>query len=146
MKPTQHRKYVPHLPSLLAMGEHNYGKLMLLLPEVDEVNLQYVFTIKNTITYQITIKDAARYTTTIEIAQVEKYLPKFLKPSLTVRMYHDVRSAEVLSAQNIGRIKASYEYPNLHMHQKNEKFMVNVFLTEWLTFCLQQQNITAEGK
>lgn len=134
------RKYVPHLPSLLAMGEHNYGKLMMLLPEVDEVNLQYQFTINDALTYQILIKDAARYTTTVNIAQVAKNLPKFLLPSLTVRLYHDVRSAEVLAAQNIGRIKASYDYPNLHMHQKNEKFMVNVFLTEWLTFCMQHQS------
>jgi uncharacterized protein YqiB (DUF1249 family) len=133
------KKYVPHLPSLLAMGEHNYGKLMLLLPDVDDRDMTYEFTINTVLTYQITILDVARYTTTVEIAQVAKNLPKFLKPALTVRMYHDVRSAEVLSVQNIGKIQPSYDYPNLQMHQKNEKFMTNVFLTEWLTFCERQQ-------
>ena len=71
------RKYVPHLPSLLAMGEHNYGKLMMLLPEVDEVNFEYEFSINEALTHRIAIKDAARYTTTIDIAQVAKIFQNF---------------------------------------------------------------------
>ena len=46
--------------------------------------------------------------------------------------------AEVISAQNIGSLEPSYRYPNTKMYQKNEKEMVNLFLAEWLHFCLTQ--------
>ncbi|MFT4748002.1 MAG: hypothetical protein ACI8XG_002086, partial [Congregibacter sp.] len=31
-------------------------------------------------------------------------------------------------------------YPNTKMYQKNEKEMVNLFLAEWLQFCLTQSS------
>ena len=136
------KKYVPHLASLLGMCEHNYGKLIRLLPEVDEVDLSYDFCVGELLSYQLQITESARYTTTLTMQQLSEQLPGYLKPVMTIRMYHDARSAEVLSCQNIGQIKASYEYPNLHMHQRNEKFMGNVFLAEWLTFCLHWQENT----
>ena len=55
-------------------------------------------------------------------------------------MYHDARMAEVVAVQNIARFEASYTYPNKHMHQKNEKEMVNQFLGEWLSFCLSHHS------
>jgi uncharacterized protein YqiB (DUF1249 family) len=57
-----------------------------------------------------------------------------------VRLYHDAKMAEVISAQNIGSLKPSYQYPNTKMYQKNEKEMVNLFLAEWVQFCLTQSN------
>lgn len=134
------KKYVPHLPSLLAIGDHNYARLMRLLPDCDTQDMTYHFCVEASLSYAIEITDCARYTTTVQVKQVAESLPHFLKPSMTVRLYHDAKSAEVISCQHVGNLKASYEYPNLHMHQKNEKFMVNVFLSEWLQFCITYQN------
>jgi uncharacterized protein YqiB (DUF1249 family) len=65
---------------------------------------------------------------------------EFLRPVVQVRLYHDAKMAEVISAQNIGSLKPSYQYPNTKMYQKNEKEMVNLFLAEWLQFCLTQSS------
>ena len=47
--------------------------------------------------------------------------------------------AEVISSQNTGKLEPSYDYPNIKMRQRNEKQMVNIFLAEWLDFCLKQK-------
>ncbi|MBF7071882.1 DUF1249 domain-containing protein [Glaciecola sp. MH2013] len=132
------KKYVPHLPSILATCEQNYAYALRLLPDCDSESLSYQFQINDSLSYRITIIESTRYTSTIEMAQFTKNAPAFLQPLMEVRLYHDAKVAEVLSCQRISRLEPSYEYPNLNMHQRNEKQMVNIFLAEWLQFCLQQ--------
>lgn len=139
------KKYFPNLTGLHAMCDKNYACLMKLLPEVDEEQLKYQFGTRGNLQYKISILECSRYTTTLEIAQVHQGLPEFLKASMQVRLYHDARMAEVISSQHISRLKPSYKYPNAKMHQRNEKEMVNYFLSEWLHFC-QQQNIVDPEK
>jgi hypothetical protein len=133
------RRYVPHLPSILAICENNYVCMLKLLPDCDSEDLTYEFSITNKLTYRITILDSTRYTSTLNVDQVNVSTPNFLRPSMTVRLYHDAKVAEVLESQRIAHLQPVYEYPNLNMHQRNEKFMVNVFLAEWLHFCLTQR-------
>jgi len=134
---SQKRKYVPHLPSLLAVCEVNYARLLRLIPDCDTENLSYSFKIKQHLHYQVKIIDSSRYTSTVELVQLAKGVPSFLQPVMQIRLYHDARVAEVLSAQHIGSLQPSYAYPNANMHQRNEKEMTNRFLAEWLTFCLR---------
>lgn len=133
------KKYVPHLPTMQAICEHNYARVMRILPDCDEEDLNYTFSVGNTLSYSVQIVESARYTSTLSISQVSKGVPNFLKPSMTVRLYHDARLAEVLNTQNTGALKPSYDYPNVKMRQRNEKQMVNVFLAEWLDFCLKHK-------
>lgn len=130
-------KYVPHLPSLLAVCERNYARLLRILPDCDTVTLSYTFEIKDGLFYRVKILDSSRYTSTVELAQLSENTPNFLQPIMKIRLYHDAKVAEVLSAQHIGSLKPSYVYPNSNMHQPNEKEMTNHFLAEWLTFCLR---------
>ena len=131
------RKYVPNLKRLQATCDVNYAHLLALLPEVDEDALVFYFDDGKRLAYHIQILDVARFTTTLLISQQHKGLPSYLQPSMQVRMYHDVRMAEVLQSQHISAIKPSYSYPNKRMLARNEKEMVNLFLTEWLHFCQQ---------
>ena len=133
------RKYVPHLPSILATCENNYVCMLKLLPDCDTLDLSYHFDVSNKLKYRIQIIDSSRYTSTIEMSQLSANTPMFLQPKMRIRLYHDAKVAEVLAAQRTSQLKAVYEYPNLNMHQRNEKFMVNVFLAEWLHFCLTQR-------
>ncbi|XOV80691.1 MAG: DUF1249 domain-containing protein [Aestuariibacter sp.] len=139
------KKYFPNLTGLHAMCDANYACLMKLLPEVDEEQLSYQFGGRDELQYKIAIVECSRYTTMLEIKQVHPGLPTFLKASMQVRLYHDARMAEVISSQHISRLKPSYGYPNARMHQRNEKEMVNYFLSEWLHFC-QQKNIVDPEK
>lgn len=135
------KKYVPNLRSLHTVCELNYVQLLKLLPEVEEMDLSYRFGCAEELTYVITILDFSRYTTTIEIKQVGAGLPEFMKPCMQVRLYHDARMAEVVASQHVSGLQPSYSYPNKSMYQKNEKEMVNIFLAEWLYFCIQQRPI-----
>ncbi|MFC4700481.1 DUF1249 domain-containing protein [Glaciecola siphonariae] len=110
--------------------------MLKLLPDCDSEDLSYEFSVTDKLTYRITILDSTRYTSTLNVSQIDVTTPKFLRPSMVVRLYHDAKVAEVLESQRTSQLKPVYEYPNLNMHQRNEKFMVNVFLAEWLHFCL----------
>ncbi len=113
--------------------------MLKLLPDCDTEDLSYIFEASEGFKYKIVILESTRYTSTLEMSQIpSNNTPHFLRPSMTIRLYHDAKVAEVLSAQRTQRLKPVYEYPNINMHQRNEKFMVNVFLAEWLHFCLSQ--------
>lgn len=130
------RKYVPHLPSLLAVCEVNYARLLRLLPDCDTLSLSYTFEVNEGLFYRVKILESSRYTSTVELAQLADGVPSYLRPVMQVRLYHDAQAAEVLSAQHMGSLQPSYAYPNKKMHQRNEKEMTNRFLSEWLWFCL----------
>lgn len=135
------KKYVPNLSNMHAVCEANYARMMRLLPEVDVDSMCYEF--GNS--YQIIITECCRYTTTLDVKQVQPELPSYMRASMSVRLYHDARMAEVLKAQNVARIEPSYPYPNVKMHQRNEKEMTNLFLAEWLHFCANQNMQTSEN-
>jgi uncharacterized protein YqiB (DUF1249 family) len=138
-------RYVPKLADMHKVCEHNYARLLSLVPDCDTESLEYHFKVNGSLSYQMKIIDSSRYTSTIEMSQ--QYSagqgvdgPDFLKPVVVVRLYHDAQMAEVLSFQHIAALKPSYEYPNNKMYQRNEKEMVNLFLGEWLVFCLRHSD------
>jgi uncharacterized protein len=133
-------RYVPKLADMHKVCEHNYARLLSLLPDCDTESLEYHFKVNGSLSYQLKILDSSRYTSTIEMSQRCIEGPDFLKPVVVVRLYHDAQMAEVLSSQHIGALKPSYEYPNNKMYQRNEKEMVNLFLGEWLVFCLKNSD------
>lgn len=53
-----------------------------------------------------------------------------------VRLYHDANVAEVVKCQRYRQFKPRYKYPNLDMHQVDEKAQMNRFLGELLAHCL----------
>ncbi len=60
------------------------------------------------------------------------------KPTMTIRLYHDAKSAEVVEYQNMRHFRPVYEYPNAKMHQPDEKFQLNRLLSEFLSLCLSR--------
>ena len=66
----------------------------------------------------------------------EHSLPWLPTPRLEVRVYHDARMAEVVGAEHARRFRSVYPYPNVDMHQPDEKSQLNLFLGEWLSHCL----------
>lgn len=121
----------------MRLYENNYAKLLPLLPYSDEIGDARVYLVCDE-KYRLTIIESTRYTTVIALGLDDvSDVADYLIPKLTVRLYHDAKVAEVCSAQQISRFKPIYDYPNLRMHQKNEKHQVNRFLGEWLTHCLR---------
>lgn len=134
---TQSRRYVPDLKTLQRTCDVNYMALMKLLPQGAQVGDSVSIGISEQILFVVKVLEVAPYTWHVSIEQCSPNLPSFMRMKLKVRLYHDVRMAEVCASQQILTLRSSYYYPNDNMHQRNEKEQVNFFLAEWLRCCLQ---------
>lgn len=133
---TTARRHVPDLPALQRVCEINYMGLMKLLPEQAFTAQGYAFAAADRLHFRLRVLEESRFTSLVEIAQKNENLPHYLRAYLQVRLYHDVRMAEVCVSQQISRLQPSYHYPNAQMHHRDEKEQCNHFLAEWLRFCL----------
>lgn len=134
------KHYVPDLPSLSRLCEANYMRLLQLLPNMDEGEGRE-FTLNggpnHNTTICFSIEESFKYTLTIVVEQASD-LHDFLKPPrMEVRLYQDVRMAEVVSFDNQHRFNGVYHYPNAQMRMPDEKHQINAFLAEWLQHCLE---------
>ncbi len=120
--------------------EANYVRFVRLLPTLDEQE-DWVFGVEPVRQGELSqviieVIERSKYTTTLSITQNSMMTDWVPDSSIKVRLYHDARMAEVLTYQR-RRVRQSYDYPNQHMHQKDEKAQLNSFLGEWLDFCLK---------
>jgi len=129
------KPYHVDLAALMRVYETNYAKLNALLPSQPSVGDVRSYQVAKMV-YQLEVNEVTRYTTLIEVCQSNEQ-PVFPLPKMMVRLYHDARVAEVCASEQMARIHARYDYPNSKMAQKDEKFQLNQFLGEWLTFCLR---------
>ena len=87
---------------------------------------------------RIAVTDRGPYTTTVFIDQVNGKKKWNVIPNISVRIYHDAKSAEVVSIENQSVFHGSYEYPNKKMRQPDEKEQINKFLGEILSLCIEK--------
>lgn len=132
---TVKKPYHVDLPELMRVYETNYAKLNALLPAQPEVGEVRCYQAAQ-MTYQLQVLEVTKYTTLLEVCQSDD-LSVFPLPTMSVRLYHDARVAEVCSSEQLGRVQARYDYPNENMVQPDEKAQLNRFLGDWLTFCLK---------
>ena len=92
---------------------------------------------------RIKILEQTRYTTLLTLEVTSPFHRWTPLPCMTVRMYHDVRMAEVIAINNYRNLNIQYEYPNQDMHQPDEKHQMNRLLAEWLESCLSTGYSTA---
>lgn len=87
------------------------------------------------------VVEQSRYTTLLRFGIVfEKWTESAVAGAglnMLVRLYHDVKLAEVVSVSGRRSALASYSYPNEAMFQPDEKAQQNRFLSEWLGKCLR---------
>ncbi len=155
------RKYRVSLKADAAERDANYLRLLRLLPAlrawrdlsrrpattdleseaIELLGLNATFLLPGRdgadISLRIRATEAFRYTTSLEITQQPDDPNRLVNPTMQVRVYHDVNSAEVLSYQGHRGFNVRCKQPHKTMYQVNEKALVNRFLGEWLTHCLQ---------
>lgn len=129
------KAYHVDLAGLMRVYETNYAKMNALIPHDPDVGETRSYQVSK-MSYQLEIKEVTRYTTLVDVCQCDMH-PVFPLPRMQVRLYHDARVAEVCASEQISRVQAIYDYPNKNMMQRDEKFQLNQFLGEWLTFCLR---------
>lgn len=128
---TAKKRYRVDLPELLSQGEENYARLMRLMQSLNGEDHARFEVGSHGRRLDVRVLERCPYTTEISLQQdtLHALLPG---PSLTVRLYHDARLAEVTEATPFRRVQARHEYPNPAMHQPDEKQQWNRFLGEWL--------------
>jgi len=138
------RKYLPDLARDGADCDANYVKLCLLLrdmDEIDRVEFGIPFNKPDTAHISIEVLERCPYTTflVLRFSNVSKTLTnQLLGPrTMYIRLYHDVKTAEVTGCDTVRRAQARYEYPNESMHHPDEKSQMNSFLGEVLSHCLE---------
>lgn len=86
---------------------------------------------------RIRVLEVFPYTSTLEIAQLNRLNQWVEPPSLLIRVYHDAHAAEAVAYQGHRGFLARYETPNSRMYHQDEKRQINEFLGEWLSLCVQ---------
>ena len=153
------KRYKVDLASHMAECDANYRRLQQLLPKMRsgelpvtrllladrpaEVSPYVVFEILEQGPYTTTLKitlsttlDVNEHSSVDESDDSFPWMSLASAPQMTVRVYHDAQSAEIVSYQNQTRFHGIYEYPNLRMRQPDEKIQLNRFLGEFLSLCL----------
>ncbi|MDA1074565.1 MAG: DUF1249 domain-containing protein [Proteobacteria bacterium] len=135
------KRYNINLPAHMAECDANYLRVMKLFPALKDQD-DCVFGVARSdnqphLEVRIKVLERGPYTTLIKLVQLPESSWK-TNPSMTIRIYHDARSAEVVEYQRARHFRAVYEYPNDKMHQRDEKAQVNRFLGEFLSLCLMR--------
>ncbi len=132
-------RYTIDLPAHMAECDANYLRLSKLFPGLEAVDAAAIGVDFHGTRMEVRLDVIERspYTTLVRLSQRPEP-PWSRKASLTIRLYHDARSAEVVEYQ--GRkhfLRAVYDYPNADMRQPDEKAQINRFLGEYLSLCLR---------
>ncbi len=149
MEQSKSQRYVPDLVSDMAECDANYIRLLRLFPHMAEQDaLSFgVHGGKQSI-IQGTTEDGARvvmqisercpYTTMLSVrVDSEEEKPWVKWPVLEVRIYHDIKSAEVTGFERHRNLMYRYQTPNPNMYQPDEKSQTNRFFGELLSFCIE---------
>lgn len=138
------KRYCPDLVNQAAECDANYIRLLKLMPNmlndtVDrggrEIGIQTA-TEKN-ILVKISVTERFKYTTCLSIYLRSDSCSSWIRwPTIQVRVYHDLKTAEVSSFEQHRHLQSRYDYPNRAMYHPDEKAQLNRHLGEVLSHCL----------
>ncbi len=135
------RRYVPDLISDMAECDGNYIRLLRLFPnmhEEDDLEFGVQGRMEDGAIVTIKVTERCPYTTMLKVNVTSEEDKPWIKwPRLEVRVYHDVKTAEVVSFERYRNFKYRYYTPNARMFQPDEKSQINRFFGELLAFCLE---------
>ncbi|MES2607037.1 MAG: DUF1249 domain-containing protein [Pseudomonadota bacterium] len=134
------------LSARMAVCDANYLRLLKLLPEFTTglrhtILLPAVHPQESSAAQRLDIHvvESFRYTSTVHLSLVvEERAPSWYRaPQLTVRIYHDAGTAEVVTYQDQLAFKAIYSDNDAPRFSWDEKNQINLFLADWLSLCLE---------
>jgi len=133
------KRYIPDLIQLGALYEGNYSRLMKLIRLMGDRESMW-FNLHNGLDYvgkvTVVLIETCKYTDTFLLEQTAAAGKWVNNPKLRVRLYHDAVVAEVIGRNGRQAASGVNAYPNSKMHLPDEKTQLNIFLSEWLNFCI----------
>lgn len=120
---------------LMDFYEQNYLSLRKLIPDLDNASGHLVSVKRNAIDLHMQIIEKEKYTTTLLLTHYfNKGQQRVAKPNLILRVYHDARNVEVLSAQlNNEKLQLAQQAVKSQL-----RYQLNRFLYKWLQYLLKQ--------
>lgn len=120
--------------SLMELYEENYRLVRLLMPELRTMEAGvYVSRPEGRLQLELSQIVRNRYTTTFNLTyRFTHSLRGEREPDLSVRIYHDARTCEVLS----GFLHSRWE--SRKVRSLDHGYRLNRFLFKWLNYCLRQ--------
>ena len=133
------QRYRIDLSGHIAECDANYVSLMKLLPDLHVADERAIGLdlLTGGAMVRLRVVERCPYTTTVRLQQSAPVAALFSAPAMTVRLYHDARTAEVTEYQSERGFQPIYDYPNLAMRLPDEKAQINKLLAELLSFYLQ---------
>jgi uncharacterized protein YqiB (DUF1249 family) len=130
----------PTVGDLMSLCEENYRALMRLIPDLRLIQGEELCVLDRGQDLHLEVLEQTPFTSLLRLTYYFPYEDgiahrmKSSEPDALLRVYHDVRQAEVLNLrQTVLPLRNHYEYPALAA-----KWKVNLFLSKWLRFCLDQ--------
>lgn len=135
----------PTVGALMALCEENYHRLARLAPGLDGRAGTLVSRVDGGVDLVMEIEAQSRYTTELRLTYLfDGKTPDVgasrregrpgADPDARVRAYHDARQVEVLDLRQTALPRyAHYAHPAL-----DAKWRVNLFLSKWLAYCVDQ--------
>ena len=126
----------------MAECDANYLRIRKVMPFMDSQD-ERAFSIELAgvlVRVKFIIKDRSRYTSVVSIEPDNGFdldeTGMWEMGPISVRLYHDARTAEVIEIQKQRRFDPVYKYPNRKMRARDEKVQINKYLGEFLGSCL----------
>ena len=135
------RGYSVDLGSHMAECDANYHRLLRLFPDLRDSDSKgfslHLPGFQADVVFAV--KEKGPYTTVLhlKVDTDQTWMGMATMPEMSIRVYHDAKSAEVIEYQNQNRFHGKYDYPNNRMRQRDEKAQLNRFLGEFLNLCLE---------
>ncbi|NKC13383.1 MAG: DUF1249 domain-containing protein [Gammaproteobacteria bacterium] len=134
------------LSRLIHVYESNFVRLMRLIPSLDEFEGSVKSRVADAMDLYLSIHERTRYTTTLSLTyRFESDAGLVLEPNARIRVYHDVRSVELLyhTRRRLRRVTAWR--PGRRRPELERKWEMNRFLQKWLGFCQRQGHVFLNG-
>jgi len=130
------KPYRVNLAGVHITCEANYLYIMKLLDVIAQRHNRDYLLLNNDQQCTVKVTENGPYTSSV-ILDMQNPSEEWLAcQNMTVRLYHDVCMAEIVSYQSEQLFSVDYCYPNKKMYHVNEKEQINLFLSEWVLYCL----------
>lgn len=135
--------------ALMDLYERNYMQMRRLLPVMPPPATVWVSQTPGGLDLHLRMVERCRYTSELILTYQfnnEDGLP-ITEPDLRIRVYHDARQAEVMTAHLRHDLVFSSDFPNAGRMDRAclyRRWRINRFLYKWLGYCLRQGHYFAD--
>lgn len=130
-------------PALMDLYERNYIQIRRLLPDMPPATAVQVSQTPGALDLHLRIVERYPYTSELNLTYQfdDEAGPPIIEPDLRIRVYHDARQAEALTAHLRHHAAFSNDLATsgqLDRARLYRRWRINRFLYKWLSYCLWQ--------